>query len=160
MREWIGAECFLVVALSRPAATRPTSQQLPCNTLHSYHAIHSIFPPDCERRWRPPLLGPHRWVCDNKTGRPAGTIYTSRRSVFPPYNSWSAASTTSAVDHKMGKSFYRKVSLPSRHVRLRIPFCKKHRQLWRRLSVTLQKANSAALAARIEGARPREDGRL
>ena len=99
-------------------------------------------------------------LTDNKTGRPAGTIYTSRRSVFPPYNSWSAASTTSAVDHKMGKSFYRKVSLPSRHVRLRIPFCKKHRQLWRRLSVTLQKANSAALAARMEGARPREDGRL
>ena len=32
--------------------------------------------------------------------------------------------------------------------------------LWRWLSVTLQKATSAANASRMEGARPREDGRL
>ena len=32
--------------------------------------------------------------------------------------------------------------------------------LWRRLSVTLQKANSAALAARMEGTRPSQDGAL
>ena len=32
--------------------------------------------------------------------------------------------------------------------------------LWKRLSVTLQKANSAALASRMEGSRPSQDGAL
>ena len=32
--------------------------------------------------------------------------------------------------------------------------------LWRLLSVTLHKANSAALAARLEGSRPSQDGAL